>query len=295
MSAADFVRVTEVGPRDGLQNERATVPVADKVAFVDALVAAGFPEVEVTSFVSPKWVPQLADAAEVMRAVRRRAGTVLSVLVPNERGLEGAIAAKADKVSVFVSATDGFSRKNVNASVQECLARLEPVVRAARAAALPVRGYVSCVVRCPFDGAVEPAAVRAVSERLLAMGCTEIDLGDTIGAAVPDDIERLLAGMAPLLAPADITLHLHDTRGEAAACVRRALACGVRSFDSSAAGLGGCPYAPGAPGNLATETLLATIESAGLRHGVNAAAVATAGAVMRHTLTRLQRDSGGNS
>ena len=295
MSGADFVRVTEVGPRDGLQNERATVPVADKVAFVNALVAAGFPEVEVTSFVSPKWVPQLADAAEVMRAVQRRTGTVLSVLVPNERGLEGALAARADKASVFVSATEGFSRKNVNASVQECLQRLEPVVRQARAAGLPVRGYVSCVVRCPFDGAVEPAAVRAVSERLLAMGCTEIDLGDTIGAAAPDDIERLLAGMRPLLDPDKITLHLHDTRGEAAACVRRALSLGVRSFDSSAAGLGGCPYAPGAPGNLATETLLATIESAALRHGVQAAAVAAAGATMRQTLTRLQRDSGGNS
>ena len=295
MSVGEFVRVTEVGPRDGLQNERVTVPVVHKVAFVDALVAAGFPEVEVTSFVSPKWVPQLADAAEVMRSVKRRTGTVLSVLVPNERGLEGAIAAKADKVSVFVSATEGFSRKNVNASVAECLERLEPVVRAARAAALPVRGYVSCVVRCPFDGAVEPATVRAVSERLLAMGCTEIDLGDTIGAANADDIERLLEGMAPLLAPSSITLHLHDTRGAAAECVRRALQLGVRSFDSSAAGLGGCPYAPGAPGNLATETLLATIEGAGLRHGVNATAVAAAGATMRQTLTRLQRLSGGNS
>jgi hydroxymethylglutaryl-CoA lyase len=295
MSETAFVRVTEVGPRDGLQNERATVPVTDKVAFIDALVAAGFPEVEATSFVSPKWVPQLADAAEVMRAVRRRAGTALSVLVPNERGLEGAIAAKADKVSVFVSATEGFSRRNVNAGVAECLARVEPVVRAARAAALPVRGYVSCVMRCPFDGAVAPAVVRSVSERLLAMGCTEIDLGDTIGAATPDDVERLLAGMAPLLEPSAVTLHLHDTRGEAAACVRRALALGVRSFDSSAAGLGGCPYAPGAPGNLATETLLATIASAGFRHGVDAPAVAAAGATMRQTLTRLQRDSGGSS
>jgi len=295
MSPADFVRVTEVGPRDGLQNEQAMVPVADKVAFVDALVAAGFPEVEVTSFVSPKWVPQLADAAEVMARVRRRAGTLLSVLVPNEKGLEGALAARADKVSVFVSASEGFSLKNVNASVQACIGRLEPVVRAARAAALPVRGYVSCVVRCPFDGAVEPAAVRSVSERLLAMGCTEIDLGDTIGAANPDDVERLIEGMTPTVAPAEVTLHLHDTRGAAAACARRALALGVRSFDSSAAGLGGCPYAPGAPGNLATETLLATIEAAGLRHGVDAAAVAAAGAAMRQTLTRLQRDSGGSS
>jgi hydroxymethylglutaryl-CoA lyase len=295
LSAAGFVRVTEVGPRDGLQNERTTVPVEEKVAFVDALVAAGFPEVEVTSFVSPKWVPQLADAAEVMARVRRRAGTQLSVLVPNEKGLEGALAARADKVSVFVSASEGFSLKNVNASVQACLERLAPVVRQARAAGLPVRGYVSCVVRCPFDGAVAPEAVRAVSERLLAMGCTEIDLGDTIGAARAEDIERLLHGVSPVVAPDAVTLHLHDTHGTAAACVERALALGVRSFDSSAAGLGGCPYAPGAPGNLATETLLATIERGGFRHGVDAAAVASAGARMRQTLVRLQRDSGGSS
>ncbi|NBV65465.1 MAG: hydroxymethylglutaryl-CoA lyase, partial [Planctomycetes bacterium] len=260
-------------PRDGLQNERAQVPVADKVAFVNALIAAGFPEVEVTSFVSPKWVPQLADGAEVMRQATRRAGTVLSALVPNERGLQSALESRVDKVSVFASASEGFSQRNVNASIAECLARLQPVVQQARAAGLPVRGYVSCVVRCPFDGVVSPAAVRSVSERLLAMGCTEIDLGDTIGAAEVPDIDHLLDGMQPLLQPSDITLHLHDTRGMASACVERALLRGVRSFDSSAAGLGGCPYAPGAPGNLATETLLATLERLGFTHGVQAAAV----------------------
>lgn len=290
-----MVRVTEVGPRDGLQNERAQVPVADKVAFVNALIAAGLPEVEVTSFVSPKWVPQLADGAEVMRQATRRAGTVLSALVPNERGLQSALEARVDKVSVFASASEGFSQRNVNASIADCLARLHPVVQQARAAGLPVRGYVSCVVRCPFDGAVSPAAVRSVSERLLAMGCTEIDLGDTIGAAEEPDIDHLLDGMQPLLQPSDITLHLHDTRGMATACVERALLRGVRSFDSSAAGLGGCPYAPGAPGNLATETLLSTLERLGFTHGVQAAAVAEAGAAMRHTLARIQRDSGGKS
>ena len=290
-----MVRVTEVGPRDGLQNERAQVPVADKVAFVNALIAAGFPEVEVTSFVSPKWVPQLADGAEVMRQATRRAGTVLSALVPNERGLQSALEARVDKVSVFASASEGFSQRNVNVSIAECLTRLQPVVQQARAAGLPVRGYVSCVVRSPFDGVVSPAAVRSVSERLLAMGCTEIDLGDTIGAADVPDIDHLLDGMQPLLQPSDITLHLHDTRGMAAACVERALLRGVRSFDSSAAGLGGCPYAPGAPGNLATETLLSTVERLGFTHGVQADAVAAAGATMRHTLARIQRDSGGKS
>jgi hydroxymethylglutaryl-CoA lyase len=290
-----MVRVTEVGPRDGLQNERAQVPVADKVAFVNALIAAGFPEVEVTSFVSPKWVPQLADGAEVMRQATRRSGTVLSALVPNERGLQSALEARVDKVSVFASASEGFSQRNVNASIAECLARLQPVVQQTRAAGLPVRGYVSCVVRCPFDGVVSPAAVRSVSERLLAIGCTEIDLGDTIGAAEVPDIDHLLDGIQPLLQPSDITLHLHDTRGMASACVERALLRGVRSFDSSAAGLGGCPYAPGAPGNLATETLLSTLERLGFTHGVQAAAVAAAGATMRHTLARIQRDSGGKS
>ena len=289
------VRVTEVGPRDGLQNEKAMVPVADKVAFVDALVAAGFPEVEVTSFVSPKWVPQLADAAEVMARVRRRAGTLLSVLVPNERGLEGAMAARADKVSVFVSASEGFSRRNVNASVAECLDRLRPVATAARSAGLPVRGYISCVVRCPFGGPVAPEAVRVVAAELLAIGCTEIDLGDTIGAAEPSDIDRLLEGCAATVAPAEVTLHLHDTRGRAVACAERAMRLGVRSFDGSAAGLGGCPYAPGAPGNLATEALLAAVDREGLEHGVDAAAVLAAGAAMRQTLTRIQRDSAAGS
>ena len=230
-----------------------------------------------------------------MRQATRRAGTVLSALVPNERGLQSALEARVDKVSVFASASEGFSQRNVNASIAECLTRLQPVVQQARAAGLPVRGYVSCVVRCPFDGVVSPAAVRSVSERLLAMGCTEIDLGDTIGAAEVPDIDHLLDGMQPLLQPSDITLHLHDTRGMAAACVERALSRGVRSFDSSAAGLGGCPYAPGAPGNLATETLLATLERLGFTHGVQAAAVAAAGATMRHTLARIQRDSGGKS
>lgn len=285
------VRVTEVGPRDGLQNEKALVPVEAKVAFVDALVAAGFPEVEVTSFVSARWVPQLADGAEVMARVRRRPGTLLSALVPNERGLESALAAKADKVAVFVSASEGFSRRNVNASIAECLERLRPVARSARQAGLPVRGYVSCVVRCPFDGPVEPSAVAAVAAELLAMGCTEVDLGDTIGAASEADIERLLEGCARVVRPSEVTLHLHDTHGRAAACAERAMRLGVRSFDGSAAGLGGCPYAPGAPGNLATEALLAAIDRAGLSHGVDAAAVAVAGAGMRQTLTRIQRDS----
>jgi len=284
VSAAGFVRVTEVGPRDGLQNERTTVPVEEKVAFVDALVAAGFPEVEVTSFVSPKWVPQLADAAEVMARVRRRAGTQLSVLVPNEKGLEGALAARADKVSVFVSASEGFSLKNVNASVQACLERLAPVVRQARAAGLPVRGYVSCVVRCPYDGPTPPDAVRSVVERLLALGVDEIDLGETLGVAEPDDIARMYGAVARAVDPGRTTLHLHDSNGRALDNARAALALGVRSFDSSAGGLGGCPYAPGARGNVDTLALAAMLDADGYETGVDRAAVERAISSIRHAL-----------
>lgn len=290
-----FVRVSEVGPRDGLQNEKVTVPVEAKVAFVDALVSAGFPEVEVTSFVHPGRVPQLADAAEVMARVRRVPGTVLSVLVPNQRGLQAALSARADKVAVFVSATEGFSQRNVGVGVEACLERLRPVVIGARAAGLPVRGYVSCVVRCPFDGPTPGERVRRVSERLLAMGCTELDLGDTIGAAEPTDMDDLVEAMGPLVGPGQWTLHLHDTAGRAVACAARALELGVRSLDASTAGLGGCPFAPGAPGNLATESLLELLDRHGFRHGVDLVAVRAAGQSMRETLNRLQRCSGASS
>ena len=282
--AAGFVRITEVGPRDGLQNERVPVPTAAKVAFVDALSEAGFPEIEVSSFVSAARVPQLADAAEVFAAIRRRPGTVYSALVPNERGLEAALAARVGKVAVFASASEGFSQRNTGGTIDEVLARFAPVVRGAHAAGLPVRGYVSCVVRCPYDGPVAPAAVRAVAERLLALGVDEIDLGDTIGAATPDDVERLYAGLDGAVAPGAGTLHLHDTHGTAVACARRALALGVRSFDASAGGLGGCPFAPGAKGNVATAAILALCAELGYATGVDAAAASRAIAPMLQLL-----------
>ena len=274
--AANAVRITEVGPRDGLQNERTPVPTEAKIAFVDALSEAGFPEIEVSSFVSAARVPQLADAAQVFAAIRRRPGTLYSALVPNERGLEGALAARADKVAVFASASEGFSQQNTGGSIDEVLARFGPVVRGARAAGLPVRGYVSCVVRCPYDGPVAPAQVRSVVDRLLAAGVDEIDLGDTIGAADPDDIARLYDGLQGCVAPGATTLHLHDTHGTAVACAARALELGVRSFDSSAGGLGGCPFALGAKGNVATSALLELCAARGHATGVDAAAVARA-------------------
>ncbi|MEI6273569.1 MAG: hydroxymethylglutaryl-CoA lyase [Phycisphaerae bacterium] len=281
MSVQRVIRITEVGPRDGLQNESTPVSSAAKIAFINALSKANFAEIEVTSFVRADRIAQLADAAQVMAGITRVAGTVYSVLVPNERGLDGALAAGAEKISVFVSASESFSQRNVNATIQECLDKLRPVVSRARAATLPVRGYVSCVVKCPYDGIMNVAQVREVCARLLEMGVTELDLGDTIGAAVPDDMDRLLDGLQSVAQPKDMTLHLHNTSGRAIAVAERAIALGVVSFDSSAGGLGGCPYAPGSPGNVATEDMLELAARLGLATGVNGDQVRVATAQLR--------------
>jgi hydroxymethylglutaryl-CoA lyase len=279
-----FVRITEVGPRDGLQNEKGIVPVDAKVAFVDLLSDAGFPEIEVSSFVSPTWVPQLGDAAEVFARIRRRPGTVYSALVPNERGMEGALAAHVGKVAVFAAASEGFSRANTGGSIAEVLARFAPVIASARAARIPVRGYVSCVVRCPYDGPTAPAAVRAVVERLLALGVDEVDLGETLGVAEPADICRLYEEVGRAVEPGLTTLHLHDSNGRALDNARAALSLGVRSFDASAGGLGGCPYAPGARGNVDTAALVAAVEAEGYTTGVDREAVARAMSSIRQHL-----------
>ena len=284
MSVARSMRITEVGPRDGLQNEPLSISTAAKIAFINALSKANFPEIEVTSFVRADRIAQLADAAQVMAGITRAVGTVYSVLVPNERGLDGAMAAGAQKISVFVSASESFSQRNVNASIQECLDKLRPVVSRARAAKLTVRGYVSCVVKCPYDGAVSVEQVRQVCAQLLEMGVTELDLGDTIGAAVPDDMDRLLAGLESVAAPTDLTLHLHNTSGRAIAVAERAIALGVVSFDSSAGGLGGCPFAPGSPGNVATEDMLELAARLGIETGVRADQVRAATAQLRQDM-----------
>ena len=281
MSVQRVIRITEVGPRDGLQNESTPVSSAAKIAFINALSKANFAEIEVTSFVRADRIAQLADAAQVMAGITRVAGTVYSVLVPNERGLDGALAAGAEKISVFVSASESFSQRNVNVTIQECLDKLRPVVSRARAATLPVRGYVSCVVKCPYDGIMNVAQVREVCARLLELGVTELDLGDTIGAAVPDDMDRLLDGLQSVAQPKEMTLHLHNTSGRAIAVAERAIALGVVSFDSSAGGLGGCPYAPGSPGNVATEDMLELAARLGLATGVNGDQVRVATAQLR--------------
>jgi hydroxymethylglutaryl-CoA lyase len=292
---ADRVRITDVSPRDGLQNEPGVIPSAQKIALVRALLACGFDEIEVSSFVSPRWLPQLADADEVFQALadevraRNEAGScaMLSALVPNEVGLGRALAVNQragytliGKVSVFTAASETFSQRNTNASIAQTIERFRPVVNNAHERGLLVRGYVSCAVACPFEGAIDPAAVLRVAQQLADIGIDEIDLGDTIGVGTPDTIAAMLArvqeGIGQSWMPR-LTLHLHDTNGMAGLCVQRALEMGIRSFDASVAGLGGCPYASTperrAPGNLAMETLIATLQQRNGRTDIDTVAL----------------------
>ena len=279
--------VTEVGPRDGLQNEKENLSTEAKVAFVEALAAAGFREIEVSSFVSPKWVPQLADAEEVFRRLRPREGVVYSALVPNEQGMERALACGVRKVAVFTAATESFSRKNTNASIAESLARFAPVLEMAGKAGIPVRGYLSTAFGCPFEGEVDPAAAARVARDLLDLGCAEVSVGDTIGVAGPSRVMEGLDALRSAGIPPEWTaLHFHDTRGTALANVLVSLQEGYASFDSSAGGLGGCPYAPGAGGNLATEDLLYLLEGLDVATGVDLEGVRTAGRGIEAALGR---------
>ncbi len=286
MPAPKHIRITEVGPRDGLQNEAVVVSVREKVAFVDLLSQAGVAEIEVSSFVSPQWVPQLSDAEDVFGRMSRRDSVVYSALVPNEEGMQRALAARVDKIALFTAASETFSRKNTNATIGETLRRFTPVIAQAQSASIPVRAYISCAVACPYEGPIDPGQVREVAARLLEMGADEIDLGETIGVAVPSDIDRLYDGLAGLLDPAQTTLHLHDTRGTALACALRAIQLGVVSFDATCGGLGGCPYAPGAAGNLATEDLVYLCNRMGYETGVDLGALFAAS---RHVAAALGR------
>jgi len=266
---SDRVTVVEVGPRDGLQNEDRLVATAGKVLLVEELADAGLPVVEVTSFVSPRAVPQLADADEVLHAIRRLPGVRYPVLVPNERGMARAEAAGADALAVFTAATESFAKANVNMSIEESLDAAEPVLERAAALGWWRRGYVSVAFGCPYEGPVDEADVVRVASALLALGCDEISIGDTIGIGEPDDVDRLVAALAEEIPVARLALHFHDTRGNALANVEAALARGVRVFDGAVAGTGGCPFAPGAPGNLATEALVELLDGHGLEHGVD--------------------------
>ncbi|MBT0778393.1 MULTISPECIES: hydroxymethylglutaryl-CoA lyase [Paracoccus] len=275
------VEIFEVGPRDGLQNEKRLIPAAEKIALVDLLSQAGFRRIEVTSFVPPKWVPQMADAAEVMAGIARRPGIRYAVLTPNLRGYEAARAAGADEVAIFASASEGFSRANLNATIAESLARLAPVAEAARADGIPLRGYVSVVTDCPFDGKVAPASVARVAASLRDMGCYEVSLGDTIGQARPEAIDAMLAAVLEELPPENLAGHYHDTAGRALENIDASLARGLRVFDAAVGGLGGCPYAPGAAGNVATEKLAAHLALGGHDTGLDMAVIEKAAAMAR--------------
>ena len=281
------VTVVEVGPRDGLQNESTILAADAKVAFVDALSASGLPVIEATAFVSPKAIPQLADGEEVFRRIAKRAGVRYPVLVPNEKGLDRARAAGVSEIAVFTAASETFNRKNINASIEESFARFAPVLTRARAAGMRVRGYVSCAFGCPYEGPVAPEAVARVSARLFGIGCDEVSVGDTIGIGVPTQVPDVVGRTVEAGVPVDrLALHFHDTRGTALANVVEGLRAGVRIFDASAGGLGGCPYAPGAAGNVATEDLLFMLHGMGYETGVDLPAVVAASRALSAVLGR---------
>ncbi|UWQ89993.1 hydroxymethylglutaryl-CoA lyase [Rhodobacteraceae bacterium M382] len=265
----DRVEIFEMGPRDGLQNEKRAIPVAEKIALVDCLSRAGFSRIEVASFVSPKWVPQMAGSAEVLAGIARAPGVRYAALTPNMRGYEDARAARADEIAVFASASEGFSKANINASVEESIARFEPILDAARHIDLPVRGYVSCVTDCPFDGPTPPEQVAAVADRLFAMGCYEVSLGDTIGQGTPEAIAKMLLAVRDRVPVTRLAGHYHDTAGRALANIDASLSLGVRVFDAAVGGLGGCPYAPGAAGNVATEAVYDHLHRLGYDTGLD--------------------------
>lgn len=263
--------IFEVGPRDGLQNEAREIPMAEKVALVDKLSAAGFRRIECASFVSPKWVPQMAGSGDVLAAIKRVDGIRYAALTPNMRGYEDALKAGADEIAVFGSASEGFSQKNINASIAKSFERFAPILEEARHVDIPVRGYVSCVVECPYDGPVAPAAVAEVADKLFAMGCYEISLGDTIGAGTPDSIARMLLAVRDAVPVGRLAGHYHDTKGRALDNIDASLSMGVRVFDAAVGGLGGCPYAPGAAGNVATEAVNAHLTALGYQTGLDQA------------------------
>src|SRR6056297_589051 len=281
MSMAERVEIFEVGPRDGLQNEAARIATRDKIALVNLLSEAGFSRIEVASFVSPNWVPQMADSGEAVRGIRRAPGVRYAALTPNMRGLNDALEAEADEVAMFGSASEGFSQANIKATIDESLARFAPVLEAAGAEGLRVRGYVSCVVECPYDGPVAPAAVVRVAEALWQMGCYEISLGDTIGQGRPEAVDAMLAAVCDALPTERLAGHFHDTGGRALENIEVALARGVRVFDAAVGGLGGCPYAPGAAGNVATETVHERLTALGYETGLDADVLARAAEMAR--------------
>ncbi|KAH9487960.1 hypothetical protein Btru_067327 [Bulinus truncatus] len=281
-----FVKIVEVGPRDGLQNETGIVPTDVKVEFINKLADAGLKTIEATSFVSPKWVPQMADHAEVMKKITRKPGTVYSVLTPNLKGFQAALAAGAQEVAIFGAASESFSKKNINCSIKESVDRFEEVTQAARKANIPVRGYISCVLGCPYEGDVKPEKVAEVAKSLLDIGCYEISLGDTIGVGTPGAMRNLISVVSQVVPMDKIAVHCHDTYGQALSNIFAALQMGVTTFDSSTAGLGGCPYAKGASGNVSTEDLIYMMNGLAIKTGVDIHKLIEAGHYISNALGR---------
>ncbi|HXM18022.1 MAG TPA: hydroxymethylglutaryl-CoA lyase [Candidatus Tumulicola sp.] len=278
------VTIVEVGPRDGLQNEKAQIPTDVKVRFIDALSDAGLPVIEATSFVSSSAIPQLADADEVMRRIQRKVGVRYSVLVPNEKGLERALATNAQEIAVFTAASETFNKHNINATIAESIERFKPVVEKALAHKIRVRGYISTCFGCPYEGAIAPAKVLDVASRLVALGIDELSIGDTIGVATPKQVYELTDELLARIDRGRLAMHFHDTRGTALANVVAAIEMGIAIFDSSAGGLGGCPYAPGASGNLATEDLLYMLQGMGIETGASLEKVVAATSLLADAL-----------
>ncbi|MBN3320578.1 HMGCL protein, partial [Atractosteus spatula] len=280
------VKIVEVGPRDGLQNEKTIVPAEVKIRLIDMLSEAGLPVIEATSFVSPKWVPQMADQMEVMQGIRKHPGVNYPVLTPNLKGFQAAVKADAREVAIFGAASELFSKKNINCSIEESLQRFEEVTRAAQEAGVLVRGYVSCVLGCPYEGKVSPEKVAQVAKRMYSMGCYEISLGDTIGVGTPGSMREMLCAVTKEVPVDALAVHCHDTYGQALANILVALQMGVSVVDSSVAGLGGCPYAQGASGNVATEDVVYMLHGLGIQTGVDLQKLMDAGAFICRSLNR---------
>ena len=289
------VKIVDVGPRDGLQNEKQMIPADVKVELVDRLTAAGFGAIEVTSFVSPKWVPQMSDGAEVMSRIRRKSGVVYSVLVPNMKGFESALAARPDEIVVFGAASEAFSQKNINCSIAESIERFQPVVAAARSHGMQVRGAISCALGCPYQGEVAPDAVRYVAQLMHDIGVQHVGVADTIGVGTPEKTKRAMDAALQVYELADVSGHFHDTYGMATANVYACLELGIASFDTSIAGLGGCPYAKGATGNVATEDVLYLLNGLGIETGIDFAQVVATGQWISTILERKAFTRAGNA
>lgn len=295
MAIPDFVKIVEVSPRDGLQNEKAMISTEIKVELINRLSAAGFKNVEATSFVSPKWTPQMADASDVMTRITRRPGTIYSVLTPNLKGFEGALASGADEVVIFGAASEAFSQKNINCSIAESIDRFEPVAAAAHAAGIRLRAALSCAFGCPYQGEVPITDVVHVAKRFAAMGCHEIDIADTIGVGTPNQVRKVMQAVTQVIDPARISGHFHDTYGQSLANILASLEVGISIFHTSVSGLGGCPYAKGATGNVATEDVLYMLRGMDIATGIDFDSVVDIGQWMSAQLDRKSGSRAGNA